>query len=264
MQGDGVHSPFELGQRAWEGVHLSPESFARRASELQVSDDDLRTRASDLFLAWACAQGDPSAIAHFERVHLSQVDQHVRRFLIHDHIMDELRQELRIRLLLGSDPRIGRYAGRGSLGAWVRTAAIRLALDMKALARGDKGSADIDALSALVAPRTSPELSAIRTRYGPAFQEALEQTLSGLDSRSKTLLRMHFVDGLNIDAIGRVYRVHRATIARWLVGIRNQVMADLQQKLSLDLHSSSSEFRSMLAVVREDLDVSLRRLLSAS
>jgi RNA polymerase sigma-70 factor, ECF subfamily len=258
-----VDSAYEAGRTAWASVSLKRETFAQRAGQLAVGEEDLRARAPELYLAWACAERDPSAIAAFERAHLLQIDQYVRRLGLAEHLMDELRQELRIRLLLGTDPRIGQYAGRGPLGAWVRVAAIRLAINLKTQAKGGERT-DVDALGALVASPSSPELSAIRGRYGQTFQDALEQALASLDSRDKTLLRMHFVDQLNIDAIGRIYRVHRATVARWLVRIRSQVMADLQARLALDLQSSSSEFRSMLAVIREDLDLSLRRLLPTS
>jgi RNA polymerase sigma-70 factor (ECF subfamily) len=72
---------------------------------------------------------------------------------------------------------------------------------------------------------------------------------------------MHFIDQLNIEGIGRIYRVHRATVARWLVAIRQLVLENLRTELKLDLRASTSEFRSMLAVVRDDLELSMRHLL---
>jgi RNA polymerase sigma-70 factor (ECF subfamily) len=74
---------------------------------------------------------------------------------------------------------------------------------------------------------------------------------------------MHFVDGLNIDEIGCVYRVHRATVARRLVAIRRRVLDNLRTELSLTLPATTSEFRSVLALIRGDLDLSLRHLFAS-
>ncbi|HEX9294655.1 MAG TPA: hypothetical protein VF881_02440 [Polyangiaceae bacterium] len=261
MQVADFTGAYEAGRSHWPGVKLDSENFARRAIELEIPQEDLAARAADLYLAWACAERDPAALGFFERTFLTQVDQYVGRLGLSDHVVDEVRQELRIRLLLGEEPRIGRYGGRGPLGAWIRVAAIRLALGLTGRVKGGRAK-EVEALDALVIDRSSasPELVTIRDRYRGAFQEALERSLASLEARERTLLRMHFIDRLNIEAIGEIYRVHRATVARWLVGIRQRVLANLRQELSLNLHATSSEFRSMLAVVRDELDLSLRHL----
>ncbi len=261
MQDVDVSCAYEAGRSTWPGVKLEADHFARRAVELGIAPEDLAARAGDLFLAWGCAERDPAALGYFERKFLAQVDQYVGKLGLPEHVLDEVRQELRIRLLLGTEPRIGRYGGKGPLGAWVRVAAIRLALTLAGQNKGGRAR-EIEALDALIADRSnaSPELVTIRDRYRGAFQDALERGLSSLEPRERTLLRMHFVDHLNIEAIGEIYRVHRATVARWLVGIRQRVLANLRTQLSLNLHATSSEFRSMLAVVRDELDLSLRHL----
>jgi RNA polymerase sigma-70 factor (ECF subfamily) len=82
-----------------------------------------------------------------------------------------------------------------------------------------------------------------------------------LPGRQKTLLRMHFLDGMSIDEMGQVFHVHRATIARWLVAIRREVLDQICKKISLNLHTSSSEFRSMVRLVHGDVRLSLHRIL---
>jgi RNA polymerase sigma-70 factor, ECF subfamily len=250
---------FAAGRSAWPSVNLDRAAFAAHADRLEVRDEDLAAHGGDLYLAWACAAHDAAALAHLERAFLSQVDVYVRRLGLQTHALDELRQELRIRLLLGSAPRIAQYSGRGPLGAWVRIVAIRVAASSMSRKTKEK-TGDVDALGALVADRAGPEVAMMRHRYTDAFQVALERSLDALEPREKTILRMHFIDLLNIEAIGRVYRVHRATVARWLVGIRQKVLATLRQELSLELEATSAEFRSMLNVVRDDLGISLRRL----
>jgi RNA polymerase sigma-70 factor (ECF subfamily) len=260
MQGK-FQAAFEAGRAAWPGTKLDLDAFVRRATRLDVRDDDAAARGADLYLAWACADRDKAALSFFERLFLPAVDGYVGRLGLSEAVVDDVRQELRIRLLVGDEPRIGQYSGRGPLAAWVRMAAIRVALSLLERSKLRSHAKDVSALGALVGEQTSPELAAVRHRHGSAFQAALERSLDALGPRDKTLLRMHFIDQLNIEAIGRIYRVHRATVARWLVAIRRRVLDNLRTELALDLKASTSEFRSMLAVVRGDLELSLRHLL---
>ena len=107
-----------------------------------------------------------------------------------------------------------------------------------------------------------PELVAAKLEHQEAFRQALSECLKELGPREKTLLRMNFNDHMNIDEIGVVYRVHRATVARWLAAIRSQVFECVCQRLSLKLRSSPSEVASLVRLVRSDIDLSIRRLLA--
>ena len=82
-----------------------------------------------------------------------------------------------------------------------------------------------------------------------------------LTAREKTILRMHFLDSMNIDALGTVFQVHRATVARWLVSIRTHVLHDVRRRLSLDLGASSSEAQSLVRLLRSEVQVSIQRIL---
>ncbi len=257
-----ILAAFEAGRAAYPASKFDLPSFARRVAELDVREEDMALRPADLFLAWSCAQHDPAALASFEQRFLQRVSVDVGRMGLDDGLIDEVRQELRIRLLIGQEPRIAQYTGRGALAAWVRIAAVRSALTLIERNKKHPRPAEMNALRSLVGDETSPELAALRHRYGGAFQAGLERSLEALEPRDKTLLRMHFIDQLNIDMIGRIYRVHRATAARWLVAIRRQVLESLRKELALELRAgTSSEFRSLLAVLRSDLDISLRHVL---
>jgi RNA polymerase sigma-70 factor, ECF subfamily len=255
-----LSAALQAGRAAWVGVKLDDVSFVRLVGDLAVSRGDLAERGPDLFLAWACAAKDPSALGYFERTFLPEVDSYVARLGLSPGVVDDVRQDLRIRLLVGPAPRIGQYGGRGPLGAWVRMAAIRIALNLLERERRRQPTSDVTALSTLIGEEANPEIAAVRSLHGGAFQQALDKSLRVLDARDKTLLRMHFVDQLDIDTIGQIYRVHRATVARWLVAIRRRVLDNLRAELSLELPATTSEFRSMLTVLRADLEVSVRHL----
>lgn len=249
------------GLEKWPGVALRSDRFRQRLLELGIDLDALRTRGAEIYLAVACSTGDPFAIDHFERDVLSQVGRFVGRLHLADHQVDEVRQQLRVKLLTGANPGIARYSGRGPLAAWVRVSAVRLALDLSDASAHSARESDVAALGALVSDGNSPEMAAAKNRYRPMFQAAVEESLLSLDARDKTLLRLHYLDGLNIDAIGRVYRVHRATVARWIVAIRERVLENLKAKLAMELRADPSEARSVIALFESELHLSVQRLL---
>lgn len=263
-----------LAARAWPSdCQKRPRAAPRRNAaaalrEVQVylrrlpggRPDTLDTYGSDLFLACACAHGDPAGLAHLERAYLARIPQYVARIGFPVDRVEELRQNLRIKLLVGDEARIRAYSGRGALGAWLRVLAVRLALDeLRGLDVDMDG--DPGALERLVADSDGPEIGAIRGQLQLPFTKAFEATLAELSPRDKTLLRMHFLDGLNVDAIGTIFHVHRATAARWLVLIRRSVLEGIRRRLGLDIRPTSSGIRSVVTALRYDFDVSIERVL---
>lgn len=106
-----------------------------------------------------------------------------------------------------------------------------------------------------------PEARTIKNFYRPELTRALEESLAALDAREKTLLRLHAIDQLSIDAIGRTFGVHRATAARWLAAIRRRVFDDLRARAALNWGASTSDLRDLLVILRDEIDLRLVRLL---
>src|SRR5581483_4498624 len=89
---------------------------------------------SDLYLACACARGVPAALAALDRAVLLRVPAFICRVSTDAAFADEVRQQLRERLLVappGGAPKIAEYGGAGALHAWVRVAALRTALNLR-------------------------------------------------------------------------------------------------------------------------------------
>jgi RNA polymerase sigma-70 factor (ECF subfamily) len=255
-----IDSAFAAGRTACPGVGLDKEAFDERMRLLQVDPENLVARGVDLFLAAACAAHLPAAVSLFERTILAPVPRQLGRVALTSHEEDELRQQLRVKLLVGPSPKILEYKGSGPLGAWVRVCALRMALDLKTSPEVAKRG-DGQALDALVGGAAAGETMLDTEHHREAFREALQESLATLTTREKTLLRLHFLDGMNIDELGTVFQVHRATVARWLVSIRTNVLDHVRQRLSLDLGASSSEAQSLVRLLRSEVQVSIRRIL---
>ena len=173
--------------------------------------------------------------------------------------MIQMYQKIRTKLLMGPSPGIGTYQGRAPLSAWVHVTAVRLAVDFAASSTQDENTELFD----LVASEETPEIETARRLYQERFRKSLEDVFQALSPRDKTILRLHIVDGLNIDAIGAIYAVHRATAARWLVGIRTKAYDRLKKDLALHWNASSSELRSLVSLLRDHIHITAKRVLGS-
>jgi len=107
-------------------------------------------------------------------------------------------------------------------------------------------------------------LAELKARYRSELADAFRTSLAELAPRDRTLLRYQMIDGLSIDEIGAIYRVHRATAARWLVGIRDHLVADTRGRLAAKLGVDTEEAASIVRLVQSQLDVSVIRHLDPS
>ena len=95
------------------------------------------------------------------------------------------------------------------------------------------------------------------TRFKATFGAALGQ----LGAREQTLLRYHHVDGLNIDEIGAIYRIHRVTAFRWLEKAKELLVRSTLDTLRGRLKLPANELDSVLRMIRSQIHLSLVRHL---
>lgn len=254
---------FAEARIAWPTIELSVEVFAARLTALGGVEPrgGGTLRARDLYLAWACAEGLPAAHTAFEREVMSRVPAYLARFREGPEFVDEVTQLLRERLLTGSPPRIAAYGGRGPLAAWVRVAVVRVAVDrLRARSAPTATLDEAEALPALAAPGVEQ----LKARYRDDFQRALDGAIAGLTPRQRTLLRMYHLDGLSLDRLAAIYRVHRASVARWLAEAREEILRETHRLLGERFALSPSEVDSLAALVQSQLAISVSRLASSS
>jgi len=245
----------------WPGIDLDPAVYTRWRDDHPDHSDD---HGDELYLACACAAGVPAALAAFEQHFLTQVDVYLRGVRATPDLVDEVRQELRQRLFSGERPRIADYSGKGSLGAWLRVAAIRVASNLRR-AEGTRARLEAHGTSGDELQRElplDPELALIRGRYKGAFTDAMRDAFAALAERERNLLRLHFQGGVGVDGLAPVFGVHRATAARWLAAARDELSGRVLELLKSRLAVDARELESLARVVRSDLDVSLRTLLA--
>ncbi len=213
----------------------------------------------ELVLAWAAARGDLTALRELEPLIVLEADTAARRMDRSPAFADEVRQALRVRLLVADAGRIrlDAYAGRGPLRGWLGVAALRVALNLKRSAR----PASHAILAELVSAEDDPELRHLKTLYRAEFRDALEAAVFALPERQRALLRLSYVDGLKLVQLARLYNVHETTAARWVSRAAEDVAADARKRLMARLSLSPSSLESVARMVLSNLDFSIARVL---
>jgi RNA polymerase sigma-70 factor (ECF subfamily) len=244
-----------VGRAAWPDVKLDEAAFESWMAERAIDCADLH--ASDLYLACACASGEASALAAFERRYLVEVPRYLAGTGARADTVEEVKQLLRVRLFTGARPRILDYSGRGSLAGWLRVAAVRTAANLR---RDERAASVRD--EARDEPRIDPEREHLDARYRPELEAAVKHALSRLDVRERSLLRLHFLERLTLERLAVMFQVHRATVVRWLAAARQRAIDETFAYLRAKLAASDTELESLQRILRSQLEVSLRRVLA--
>ncbi len=257
-----LRATIESARSGWPQVDASEERFAEAlgaaVGEHDEPWDELEQLCcADVWLATAACDGDAAGIRAIDRL-LGALRPTVARVGADRATIDELLQQVRVRLLTGSEarpPRIRSYRGRGSLRSWLKVIVVRDAI--RAQRSGRAHDDDADALDVLMDPGDDPELTAMRGKYREAFRAAFEHALSELEPRDRNVLRHHLAEGLTIDDLAGLYRVHRATTARWLARIREALFVGTRTRLMQGLGVGEHEVDSVIRMIRSRLDTSI-------
>lgn len=262
---------WEVARRAWPGVALARDVFDAHvhavAAELPAGTP---LAMADLFLACACAHGVAGAHAAFDRAYVHRVPAYLARVERDAAVVDEITQRVRERLLVArpdGPARIADYRGRGTLDAWVRVVALRLHATMagestRGVSLDDEADEVAPRLRMLAVGGQGADLSAAKAEHREAVERAVSAALRELPARERTMLSMHYVDGLSLERIGKLYRVDKATVSRWLRAARERIADEALARVQDETGATADEARSLLGLLTSTLDLSLGGLLA--
>jgi RNA polymerase sigma-70 factor (ECF subfamily) len=248
----------------WPGLSLPDDAFLRHlAGKLgpDLAQGVDQVRVPELFLACACAHKDPIAIAHFERAYFAQVDAAIRRFDSLPVTAEDIRQRVREKLYLHDPPALLGYAGQGDLGGWLRAAALHILLNVatrEARERPTEGAF----FEAVVDTSADAEAAYLKEACRDEFEQAFTAALARLEPRERLLLRYAFADGKIVDEIGAIFRVHRATAARWIAKARDRLVEQTRAELMTALRIGEDDAASIVRAALSRMGTTLLRRLS--
>jgi RNA polymerase sigma-70 factor (ECF subfamily) len=261
------------GRAAWPDLPLDAKILVQFIAHHLTPDmaeaalDGLRP--SDLYLACACAQGMTAAINAFDRDFMREVDIALARMRVAAPRVADVKQLVRQRLFVGggtsgaptSAGKIAEYGGRGDLRRWVRSVAVRTCLNEMRKGKREVLVDDDQLIAQHAISQDDPEIEYMKKTYSNEFKAAFTEALTQLGPREQTLLRYHHVDGLNIDEIGAIYRVHRVTAFRWIEKAKEQLVKATLDTLRTRLKLPADELDSVLRMIRSQIHLSLIRHL---
>jgi RNA polymerase sigma-70 factor, ECF subfamily len=242
-------------------LDVDAPGFVAYVAERMTVEASLDTlHAGDLCLAFACVLGDPTGLAILDRNVIARSAGVIRGSLPPGLTGDEVLQRLRMRLLVRDGdrmPGLSTYSGRGPLLYWSRATAVRL---VQEFARSTQREVATDA-PFLEAPAlgNDPDLSLLKRQFAGAFDAAFKTALAKLSQREKHLLRLHYVEGMRAEELGRIFDTHRTTVWRWLTQCRESLLASTRAELAKTV--KDSELSSLMNAVHSQLNVSLSRFL---
>ncbi|MEO7730267.1 MAG: sigma-70 family RNA polymerase sigma factor [Kofleriaceae bacterium] len=249
-----VRQLYGEARATWPGIDLAFEAFAAR---LEAGG---RAHATDLYLACACTEQNSAALAEFDRLFLRSVRDAVARIDRSHDFIAEVQQILRERLLVGPDAKIREYRGGGALASWIRTAAVRTALNLRRRTKQEvkrEGAEGVEPFEQLL----DPAIALLRQRHMPEIDAALRRAIAALDSKERLLLHFYYVDGLTLAKIAALERVGTSTVFRRMNAATQTVLASVKEELTDKLQLSSQSLDSLLGHVRDDIDLSLSQVL---
>lgn len=258
----------QRGQAALPGSRTDAAAFlpflARRAAaSLQAGGALLDVQVADLYLLCGYVRGDAVASERFTQRYLPQVEAALRRTGVPEAQVADLRQFALQQVLI--EPAAdggGGYAGRGSLLGWMCVTAVRRAQTLLGRA-GRELPLGVDLAERLTSKEADPEGAYFQRVYGAEFQAALREALASLSPRERTLLRLHYVDGLTTDQIGSLYHAHRTSAGRWVAQANARVRRRARAALLRRIQVRRSELSSILRLIRSQIEISLVNLLKA-
>ncbi len=254
----------EAAAQRWPAVHLDGAAFGRFVSErLPEHATSLGLlHVDDLLLAWACLAGQRAALAAFQAGFGPLVRQVCARAASPGEVAAEVEQHLLVGD--GRPAALAHYAGLGPLASYVSVAAMRVVLNAHQRTSRQPLLLDDDAWSELALRLSdddaSPEATFQSAELRPHLVAALHASLEGLTVRQRSLLRLHYGEGVSAEALGRMYGVHRATSTRWLADAREQVFAHVQQALVQRLSLGPETLKSVNRHLANGVELTLSGL----
>jgi RNA polymerase sigma-70 factor (ECF subfamily) len=263
-----VRAALARARAAFPRIAMSDAAFTARLEDLcrrepRVEHRFDKVNIQDLFLAFACLEGDAAALGELDASYLKKAPAYVRRYLPDEAAVADVVQELGRRMLGYGEqagPKLALYSGLGPLGAFVRVAAVRLAQT----ARRTTTRKREDEIGDEIVAATTPELLVLRRQYATELGLALRAALSSLARDERDMLRLHYYDGMSLEELAAAYKTSRATAARRLAAARATIIDAASAHLRKSLGPNAPDVASLFGFVKSDLDLGLSKILAKS
>jgi len=187
----------------------------------------------DLAIAAAVAGSDRAAVEEFDRFYIRTRTAVIAKHGLPNDVIADVLQTVRYKMLakIADLPAAVQVVAGGDLLGLATVVAHRTAIDFvrkmgRSVAIND--AAEFDSLMASIG---TPESALGKHQLKEVLRAALTASLADIVPTDRTILRLHFLHHMSIDDLATLYDVHRATAARWIVKICDDVGAGCRRYL---------------------------------
>jgi RNA polymerase sigma-70 factor (ECF subfamily) len=264
---DVMEAHARAARAAWPDIVVEPARFAAEVQRRIAGAEGVTVasvKGPDVWIAIACVDGNEKAILAVTEMLRREVQFAATKTTASREQIEDVVAKLSHVLFIDEPTRpaaLRDYSGRGDLKSYLRVTAMRELVKVVNKGRREVGIEDDELLDRIV-PHSDPELSILRAQYHDVVDAAMRAALQTLDERGRALLRHAFVDGWNVDRVGELYKVHRATAARWIAAVRDQLGEHIRDELAQRLRVPVDDVDSIIRLVQSRIDVSLARVLA--
>lgn len=255
---------YEIGRDTYPAIGLSRDTFIMFAHARAQSWKGNPDRVADLFLACACVERIPAAIAEFLAAFGERIPLYLGKLARNADLVAEVRQILVTRCVIGDankPPALTAYSATGSLEGWLRATAVREALAINR--ESDRNAGDVDAALEAGVPWVDHEISLFKQIYREPVSRAFATACAGLDAEDRALLRLHYVDGVTTAKLATLFGISRATLIRRLATTRESLVERVKAELKVACGVAEPDFESVLRLVKSQIDLRLSVVLKS-
>jgi RNA polymerase sigma-70 factor len=253
-----IAEAYERCLKRYPTIQISYKDYQSRIEEirskgLSLSEAQSRIRAlalihyEDLFLAMGCSRQDKVSWEHFADEYIPLLRKFSMQACSDSGEGEDLAQEIIVKMLKEGN-RMAGYNGRGSLAGWLRVTVAHAAVDRfrraNRLVSLDDSSHNGAPADWMVTGESDRE-EALDSRWGPIISNTVSEIISRLAARDRLVLGLYYLRGISLLAIGRQFRIHEATVSRWIERLRR----DIRKQLEIDLRKKhglrADEVRSL-------------------
>jgi len=233
------------------GIIVPDHAFIEHASRfLGPSGSVEGLRAGDLYLACAASRGDARAVTRISEDHFVPARSALARLDGID--ADDVLQSVRETLFVAG--KIASYAGRGDLAKWIRTIAMRTAMDQLGPKR--EIATPQERIASFDLPIDDAQVELMKREYGVRFREAFAEAVAALPSEARGDLRAYYLDGRGLAEMALAAGVAVSTVSRRIARARELLLQATRDVLLAKLGVGEAELDSILRVIETRLDVS--------
>jgi RNA polymerase sigma-70 factor, ECF subfamily len=242
--GREIAEAYERCLKRYPTIQISYKDFKARIEEIlskgsSPSEVQSRIKAlalihyEDLFLAMGCSRQDRVAWEHLADEYIPLLRKFSTQACGDSGEAEDLAQEIIVKMLKEGN-RMSGYNGRGSLAGWLRATVAHAAVDRFRRARrlvSLEDSLQSGAFADWMDSGEADSEEALDSRWGPIISNAVSESISRLSARDRLVLGLYYLRGISLLAIGRQFRIHEATVSRWIERLRR----DIRKQLEIDL-----------------------------